>query len=342
VVLILALSPACGQIMVMTSLDGGPGSLRQAIADAFSGDTITFDDTLSGQTIMLLSGQLLVDKDLIIDASDLPDGITIDGNYASRIFEITSAGFSELTGLTLIHGYTSGDGGAIYLNGSAELTIRNSTLSGNTASNGGGIASSGTVYMINATLSDNSAETSGGGIYNGGLLMLTNTIVAANTAASNTNIYGSFSGVNNLTNGAPLLAFLGDYGGPTQTMPPLPGSPAVDAGDNAVTNTLTTDQRGFARIVGSAVDIGAVEGVFNPDFALINPIQLGDGTFQFSFSNLNGASFTVLASTNVALPFNLWSDLGPAVETSPGSGQFYFIDPQATNHIQRYYRVNWP
>ena len=41
-------------------------------------------------------------------------------------------------------------------------------------------------------------------------------------------------------------------------MPPLPGSPAIDAGLTSATNSLT-DQRGFSRMVGSSIDIGAVE-----------------------------------------------------------------------------------
>src|SRR5262249_51784818 len=49
----------------------------------------------------------------------------------------------------------------------------------------------------------------------------------------------------------------GAYGGPTQTMRPLPSSPAVDAGDNRV--PFGTDQRGLPRIVNFVIDIGAVE-----------------------------------------------------------------------------------
>src|SRR5262249_31236860 len=55
----------------------------------------------------------------------------------------------------------------------------------------------------------------------------------------------------------PQLEPLGDYGGPTLTMRPLPSSPAVDAGDN--TDAPDTDQRGFDRIVNGIIDIGSVE-----------------------------------------------------------------------------------
>ena len=58
----------------------------------------------------------------------------------------------------------------------------------------------------------------------------------------------------------PLLAPLGNYGGPTQTMALLPGSPAIDAGSNALIPAgVTTDQRGLTRIVNGIVDIGAFE-----------------------------------------------------------------------------------
>jgi hypothetical protein len=60
----------------------------------------------------------------------------------------------------------------------------------------------------------------------------------------------------NLTSGDPKLAPLGNYGGPTQTMPLLPGSPARDAA-TVLSPALTSDQRGLP-IVGLP-DIGAYE-----------------------------------------------------------------------------------
>jgi len=55
----------------------------------------------------------------------------------------------------------------------------------------------------------------------------------------------------------PLLAPLNDNGGPTLTHALLPGSPAIDAGNNVL--HLETDQRGRSRVSGAAPDIGAFE-----------------------------------------------------------------------------------
>jgi len=56
----------------------------------------------------------------------------------------------------------------------------------------------------------------------------------------------------------------------------------------------------------------------------------------------NFASLSVWASTNLALPFDQWSNLGAPVESPSGSGQFQFTDPQATNNPQQFYRVSSP
>jgi hypothetical protein len=68
-----------------------------------------------------------------------------------------------------------------------------------------------------------------------------------------------FSPLDNLMNTDPLLGPLQDNGGPTLTMALLPGSPAIDAGDN--TDAPDFDQRGpgFPRIVNGIIDIAAFE-----------------------------------------------------------------------------------
>jgi hypothetical protein len=67
---------------------------------------------------------------------------------------------------------------------------------------------------------------------------------------------------------------------------------------------------------------------------------LTNGAFRFSFSNVIGASFMVLGSSDLFSPLSNWPVLGPATETQPG--QFQFTDPQATEYTQRFYRVRSP
>jgi titin len=78
---------------------------------------------------------------------------------------------------------------------------------------------------------------------------------------------GSGSGLTSPLKGNPVLGPLGNYGGPTQTIPLLPGSPARGAGvvaDYPGTSTpITTDQRGFPLAPGKP-DIGAFQTQTNP------------------------------------------------------------------------------
>ena len=75
---------------VTNTNDSGAGSLREAIAAAASGDTITFNPSLAGQTIAL-STQLDINKILTIDGSGLTSS-----NYPERweCFQDTSKLFS--------------------------------------------------------------------------------------------------------------------------------------------------------------------------------------------------------------------------------------------------------
>jgi hypothetical protein len=93
---------------------------------------------------------------------------------------------------------------------------------------------------------------------------LRNSIISGNTDANfpGTPDLSAFRTLqeNNLIGGDSKLAPFGDYGGPTFTAPPLPGSPAINAATGSTTNL---DQRGFAR-VGTA-DLGAAEFRGAPD-----------------------------------------------------------------------------
>ncbi|PYI82352.1 MAG: hypothetical protein DME26_17940 [Verrucomicrobia bacterium] len=67
---------------------------------------------------------------------------------------------------------------------------------------------------------------------------------------------------------------------------------------------------------------------------------LGNGAFQFGFTNLSGGPFTALATTNLSLPSSNWIALGLATEISPG--QFQFTDTAATNLPYRFYQIRSP
>ena len=105
-------------------------------------------------------------------------------------------------------------------------------------------------------------------------ITVNNTIIAGNTGNGGDNQANGIDtmlGINLLSDN-PLLAPLGDYGGSTQTMIPLPGSPAINA---AIGSTRTTDQRSFA-ITDGLPDIGAVE-LNQGDIDLLDTDNDGDG-----------------------------------------------------------------
>ncbi len=71
---------------------------------------------------------------------------------------------------------------------------------------------------------------------------------------------------------------------------------------------------------------------------LRNPVHLGNGSFQFSFTNTPGATFSLWTATNPATPGSTWTWLGYLTNSSPG--QYQFTDAQAASNAQRYYRVS--
>src|SRR5262249_31617344 len=75
-------------------------------------------------------------------------------------------------------------------------------------------------------------------------------------------------------------------------------------------------------------------------FQLSGTAMLSKRSFQLTFSNIIGAAFTVLSSTNAMSALRDWDQLGSALEIV--RGQFRFTDPIATNGAQKFYRVRSP
>jgi hypothetical protein len=194
---------------------------------------VTFDPTVFNvpRTLTLTEGPLeLTDTNVSGSLTVTGPGanlLTVNGNHASRVFDV-SGGTAAISGLT---------------------------ITGGSAQSGGGLYDeNGTISLTNVTVSGNSASNQGGGlIIYGGTVSLTNTIVAGQTAGGD--VTGPYTGTNNLIGGDPLLAPLGNYGGSTQTMPLLPGSPVIGGG--TATGAPATDQRGVDRT--GHVDIGAFQ-----------------------------------------------------------------------------------
>jgi Bacterial Ig-like domain (group 3) len=213
------------------------------------------------------------------------------GNYGfdGSGIVINSYGRLNVSNSTVSGNTAANVAGGIYNGYMSSLTLRNSTISANIANNsGGGIFNVGTFASSDSTISGNTANGSGsygapitgGGIYIYiGSVALSNTIVAGNMAPSGyADIYGTYTdnGGNQASNNpsstssiAINLAPVGNYGGVTQTMLPLPGSPAICGGLAAnIPTSVTTDQRGFPNTNTSytgyssnspCVDAGAVQ-----------------------------------------------------------------------------------
>jgi hypothetical protein len=357
--------------VVTNTNDSGAGSLRDAITTICSSpnNNVTFnipnaDPNHSGgiYTITLSTGEIPIAKDVNVTGPNSvtnTDPIIISGGTASRVFNVNSGKTATISNLNVTGGNGSaGNGGAIINQGTLNLlgmaiygntatgqngggifndttgTLRviNSTLSGNSATLGGGVYNSGSLTLTNATISGNTAANFGGGVYNltPHTAVINNTIVAGNTVedidasgadlsgdynlvGDTTGIGGGLPGTHNVTGVSAGLGALAFNGGVSKTMALQPTSPAIEAGNNALAvdqnaAALTTDQRGtgFPRIADSAdadttqtVDIGAFE--LHPSVEDIADKSTAEDTpfnFNFNIGDGTGALITSVTATS--------------------------------------------
>jgi hypothetical protein len=228
--------------------------------------------------------------------------LNASGNYGAGGIYITGGSSVTITDSTISGNTASGAfdylTGGIYVWNST-VTVTNSTISGNTAGGrnilAGGLSigdNTASASIYDSTVTGNTAN--GANVVAGGILVgtygvpsidLSNSILAGNTATGTaqigpdfinhtgsnviaqsnllgTALSGSFTGNGNVFNDAPALGALANNGGPTLTMKPNPGSPALGAGNAALIPAgVTTDQRGvgFTRVVNGSLDLGSVE-----------------------------------------------------------------------------------
>jgi hypothetical protein len=297
--------PGCGGNVAL--IEGG--ALR-IVNSLLTGGSTTGPGSSAGGNLCVVSGRLLLER------STLSGGWAYDGGgfFGLSLEEGSTILLSTISGNEAVY-----DGGGINANSSGTLTIDSSTISGNTVGYeqygfGGGVSIlQGNLRIINSTISGNSATKGGGGIRfgdligsGGGSLLLRLTTVSNNmagvegggllvgapvieveldhsivangapgdlarwgnqpaTVTANYSLIESpgdtlLAGANNIIGSDPLLGPLANNGGPTQTHALLFGCPAIDAGNPAIPSPPATDQRGFARILGPAIDLGSVEG----------------------------------------------------------------------------------
>ncbi len=304
----------------------GPNFSGGGAIGNLSGTLMVTNSTLSGNSIDYANGGGIGSQNgiVIITNSTFSDNST--GYNGGGIYSRDST-------LTVTNSTLSGNAagsGPYYSGGGIDAdkgTINNNTLSGNSAYRGGGIYKygSGTLTVMGNTITSNLANDSGGGLYRAccGTLAIGNSLIVGNKAKNGASIangdtYGTFPsqghnlfGENNnaglsgvtpkdsdrLLAGAVSTALgpLANNGGPTQTHLPVAGSPAINAGSNALVPAgVIADQRGYGpRIVGAAVDIGAVEVGAGAAYPVTVNKTGGNGTVTSAPAGINcGATCT--------------------------------------------------
>ncbi len=183
---------------VTTLAPTGSGSLDDAVTQSEGNpgaDVIVFDPTLVGT--ITLSSTLQISQDLVIDG----DGrITLDGSGQRRHFLLGTANQAvTLRGLTLTNGSATGNGGSLYAPSDASLTLEHMTFTDNRALGSG--AEGGAIHLgaridltvLDSTFSGNNADTAGGAISvrSYGTVTMARTTVTGNSAANVGGVYVS-------------------------------------------------------------------------------------------------------------------------------------------------------
>ena len=162
------------------NVDCGTQDLQAAITGAADNDTIIIADATT------CTGNFTVTKPLTIRAAT-PAGATLDGADVdgAPVLDVTGGGNVTLQDLTITGGLNSaGDGGGIRSSSAVGLTLIDTTVTLNSALNGGGIWNDGPMTITDSLITDNTATQSGGGVHNisGGIVVVTGSTISNNTA----------------------------------------------------------------------------------------------------------------------------------------------------------------
>jgi hypothetical protein len=211
---IVRLEPASGAVFpVTTTADGGPGSLRDAIAlagagaepnviELDAGATYLLDDCAAGDLDHIGSQPLTIEGHGATIRQTCPGERVLETDGDLTVHDATITGGDLMAGIgggieadtdsvTLVRSTVTGNRGPIGGGVAAiHVTLVDSTVSGNTAgSTGGGVWADQTVTATNSTITANAAGSAGGGlVLVNTTITLLHTTVAANTAPVGSNV----------------------------------------------------------------------------------------------------------------------------------------------------------
>lgn len=293
-----------GVTVTFNGLTISAGAAGLCIQDA--GGTVTVNNcTLDGQTTTNIS-------------TDAYQGILSTFNHSLTLNNSTIMRCGHI-GLDCEHVDLTINNCTVYNNANGISCLGATTIMTNCTFNGNGQAINGisaAMSVINCTIAGNTSSFT----TNSMTVTRKNTIcVDPIITSGGFNTFFTDLG-NNLTSGNPGLGSLANNGGPTLTMLPLVGSPAIDGGKNSA--PVTTDQRGYPRPVddtfignatgGDGSDIGAVE-VSRPNKFFINSATMIEGT-----SGLIRVFFTVSVSDPVTTPMTVTYTTANGTAVAPG------------------------
>jgi hypothetical protein len=287
--------------------DASGGGVNVAGSLTLNNSTITGNTATQGGGIYQDGSGLLTINDSTITANQsswdgagiMGSNVTVTGSTISNNISSSYGGGIAVTGtLALTASTVSGNvgdlgvGGIVTEDAATSITISTSTFALNVGDIGSAIDTCCDTTINDSTIDDNFSPDSGTAVNSyGGLVILQGSIISDNTAdlsgylgltddlvgdtffgtAALTIPYSASANESIIWGTSADLAPLGNYGGPTQTMPPLPGSPAIDSyqywGD--LPARAATDQRGFPL----QYDLGAFQ-IQSPTTTGVNPLSV--------------------------------------------------------------------
>ena len=325
----LGTSAYANTFTVTNTHDSGPGSFRQALADANDGDTINFSVT---GTIRLTTAELLVESSITISGPGRKI-LAVNGNASYRVFHIAPSKVVTIGGLTITNGNADAqtldgggvyndhatlaldsctiidnaafrDGGGVHNSGAATMTLNDCVITGNeTGNDGGGICNNGTggaaIMELNISTVSNNTAFHGAGVCNDGRMKGTTLLQIHNTTLNNNSAGDDAGAILNIanTNGAAILSNCTISGNSAQSY----GGGILNAAELTVSNTTFDD---------NSANFGGSIAVGNPATVTIGDTVLNAGKIGANIYNDGG--------TVISRGYNLSSDNGGGYLNGPG------------------------